>query len=231
MGAPPTMTPHPFEDDGDGDCRVCNLRANARFHTTPEPDRRSFNLRTREEGMADAATSATSEDVRLTLFLAMAEVATRKPYLSMNDAWDLLEERGYKRTGHAQSAGTIGPSGASIGLWVRTDRTDENTSGNLHSTDNRVRVYRSLIVGRDLADVEPAVREKAAALDKRAAERARAAAEAAPDVVIREEWSVLTARGARVRAATEGEARLILHPGAGGRVQRRTVIEYPWENP
>lgn len=183
---------HVFKPDEDGDCRLCTHEPGNSIHVAPVgvPDRRPHNTRTRAEGEADAATSERSASFRAIFYAAMAEVATRQERLSTNDAWDLLESRGYSRTTatNANAAGTAGRVGAGMGWWVRTDEKILNTSGNLHSSDNLVFVYRSLIVGADLSAILPHVEAKAIALDDaqeereaeaRAADPLRAAIEAA----------------------------------------------------
>lgn len=104
------------------------------------------------EGMARAATSETSRPFRTTFFLAMAELATTSEFVSTNTTWELLEARGYQRKGHANAAGTVGPSGVKLGLWEVVSR-EKNTSGNYHSTDDVVNVYRSKIRGQLFADI------------------------------------------------------------------------------
>jgi len=243
------MTPHVFEPDLQGDCQHCPLPQNHPTHVTPSavvpppqrsPEgRRPFNLLTKDEGMALAATSRASEEFRRTFFLAMAEVATRQEYLTTNDAWDLLEARGYRRSGHAQAAGTVGPSGQAIGLWRRTEQKALNTSGNLHSSDDGVRVYQSLIVGKDFeTEVAPVVVEKARALAAKTAEREEAKAREAYDAVIpegsetTEEWRVIggVVNGAVIEvieATDEHNARTLL-ARHGGKLQRSVVLRTPW---
>lgn len=124
--------------------------------------RRGFNGPTKEQAMDTAEASVTSADDRTTFFLAMAEVATTRASLTTNDAWDLLEARGWQRTGHANYVGVVGRMGASIGLWEATEERAKNTSGNFHSADDGVRVYRSLVCGADFAQIAPLVIERAA---------------------------------------------------------------------
>lgn len=171
--SPPGAHAYSPDPDGSGDCAACPLPASHPVHATaaPAPPARPINRLSKDEGMYLAAASRAAEDFRLTFFLAMAEVATRQEYITTNDAWDLLESRGYRRSGTAQSVGTIGPSGQSIGLWKRTEQKDRNTSGNLHSTDDGVRVYRSLIVGWSLDSVRERVEDKVEALAAAAEKR------------------------------------------------------------
>lgn len=231
---------HVFTGDALGDCTQCPLPSGHPLHLPPaaapqhEPGKRPINVHTKDEGMALAATSQASEEFRTTFFLAMAEVATRQHFLTTNDAWDLLESRGYSRSGSAQAVGTVGPSGCSIGLWKRTDQKALNTSGNLHSADDGVRVYASLIVGKDFADVADAVRTKAAALAEKAAERAARAAGAPVAPTVPEgstevvEYRLIDPDGVTspLLAAHVEEARKTLPDWT---VQRQTVIRTPWE--
>jgi hypothetical protein len=112
---------------------------------------RTINTVSQQQGMQEAATSEESGDFRRLFLRTMIEIAVAHPEVTTNDVWDLLESRGYDRGRgtSAQAAGTVGGIGIGMGLWERTDRMTENTSGNGHSTDNAVRVYRSLILGRD----------------------------------------------------------------------------------
>lgn len=233
------MAAHVFEGDELGDCQHCPLPPKHPSHLPPPaapprtPDKRPINVLSKDEGMALAATSQASEDFRETMFLAMAEVATMHEFFSTNDAWDLLEARGYTRSGSAQATGTVGPSGCSIGLWKRTDQKAINTSGNLHSTDDGVRVYKSLIRGKDFAEVATPVRIKARALREKAEERERAktAVERPPmpeEYEERFDWRLVDEEGiaSPLLAAHVEQARHGLGPG--WKVQRRTVIETPW---
>lgn len=236
--------PHRFNPDLLGDCQDCPLPEAHPLHVPaayaaprPSDGKRPINLLSKAEGMELAATSRASEEFRRTFFLAMAEVATKQEFLTTNDAWDLLEIRGYRRSGSAQATGTIGPSGRSIGLWARTEQKSINTSGNLHSTDDGVRVYQSLVVGKDFeTEVAPMVVEKAQALAARAAEREHAKAEEARAAALpegaerRDEWRVIEApMMPDVITATDEENARDALGRFGGTMQRRVVIETPWE--
>jgi hypothetical protein len=142
---------------------------------------RPINIGTKEEGMAEAATSRESEDFRRLFFLTMVEVATVRQEFSTNDVWDLLESRGYSRSRNtsAQATGTVGPSGCSLGLWGRTGARINNSSGNGHSIDNKVRVYTSRILGNRIEDHVPQVDERLAELREKARERASISPEGA----------------------------------------------------
>lgn len=135
---------------------------------------RSFNIFDgKEDGMAQVATSIASEDFRRIIFMAMADVATQMERFSVNNAWDLLEARGYSRDRgvSAQVTGTIGRSGQGLGLWEYTGDEEENRSGNGHSKDKDVNVYRSKILGRDLEEFVDRIDAKVDALEEAAATR------------------------------------------------------------
>lgn len=119
-----------------------------------------------EDGMIAAATSQASEDMRRRLLRAMAQVATQQERLSTNDAWALLISQGYVRPKNvsAQAAGRVGDIGCGLGLWGKTGKKELNRSGNGHSTDNRVRIYQSQILGRDYSEFEETIDIKATEL-------------------------------------------------------------------
>lgn len=110
------------------------------------PERHVVDGFTKASGMTATQTSEASADFRTLFQNAVRRVALTHPEFSSNEVWDLLKAEGYRKTGSHQAAGpTMSSWAVKQGLCVPTDRTVENTSGWGHSTDNGVRVYRSLV--------------------------------------------------------------------------------------
>lgn len=198
------MNQHVFADDGDGDCLVCGLRVNGRFHVpveepvTSAPDLPvtpyagtsgwSGSQTSRERAEDEDRGGVTTKRQRVVLAL----LADRALY---GITW--RELAGKAEMHHGQASGVLsGLHKAGHVARLASERRE------------RCAVY---VLPEFVADRETASQGRTAA---------------DPDVVTREEWRVVHPGGRSTLAHSAAAAQIAAEHG--GVVQTRSIIETPW---